>query len=359
VNLDIENKIYGHDYDSVVLYRLPFKKESHILLGFAESVINGISEHHLSKDGFVFEPFEANLNQGIFINSAFTGSFETLSAVQKQDLGNLIPQFENMDKVRETSFEEYAKNYQQMLKTINEGELDKVILSRIKTGPKISNIQAINVFEQLASNYSHAFVYVIFSSKIGLWIGAGPELLLRYDGKRLNTVSLAGTIPNTSTSKWTAKELDEQSIVTEYIENVLLNHQVEDIIISDPQTISAGQIKHLCSYFSFTCPKINGNHIGILYDLHPTPAVCGMPKEDAYQLIMKTEQHDREFYAGFLGPVVNNTYEFYVNLRCLKTTKNGTALFVGGGLTKDSDLKKEWQETELKSQTLLSVLKNI
>ena len=91
-------------------------------------------------------------------------------------------------------------------------------------------------------------------------------------------------------------------------------------------------------------------------DLHPTPAVCGLPKEKSLDIIYKTEPYDREYYAGYLGMVENDSVDFYVNLRCMKIYENAAALFVGGGITANSDAKKEWQETELKAKTLLNIL---
>ena len=86
--------------------------------------------------------------------------------------------------------------------------------------------------------------------------------------------------------------------------------------------------------------------------MHPTPAVCGLPKEKALDLIYKTEPYDREYYAGYLGMVEKDTVDFYVNLRCMKIYENTAALFVGGGITANSVAKKEWEETELKAETL-------
>ena len=91
--------------------------------------------------------------------------------------------------------------------------------------------------------------------------------------------------------------------------------------------------------------------------LQPTPAVCGLPKDRALDLIMKTEQHNREYYAGFCGPInyLHKT-DLFVNLRCMKILKGQFALFVGGGLTAKSEPEKEWAETELKSETLKRII---
>jgi isochorismate synthase len=95
--------------------------------------------------------------------------------------------------------------------------------------------------------------------------------------------------------------------------------------------------------------------------LHPTSAVCGTPKEAAIDWIKQAEAHDREFYSGYLGPVnLNDEIYLFVNLRTVKVRKetNGysATYYAGCGITEDSDPEKEWEETEMKCQTLQRIL---
>ncbi len=310
-------------------------------------------------DGFVFEPFDNLKSHGLFIDSSYSTSYNELDKPDKELLSDLFIVNGDEATSNEDNFDSYQQNFEKMHRAIVEGELNKVILSRIQSGPAIHKEQIIDLFELLAKKYQHAFVYVVSSPASGTWIGAGPELLLRKQKDKLSTVSLAGTIPNKPGARWTAKEIDEQQLVTNYIEETLIQHQAVNIEYSEPASINAGQVKHLCTTFNFELKQTNGNQIGLLYELHPTPAICGMPKEKAYQLILDTEKHNRRFYSGFLGPVTGGNFEFYVNIRCLQVYPSKTVLYLGGGLTKGSHAESEWQETQLKAQTLLSVLKNI
>ncbi|MCK5278956.1 MAG: chorismate-binding protein, partial [Cyclobacteriaceae bacterium] len=91
--------------------------------------------------------------------------------------------------------------------------------------------------------------------------------------------------------------------------------------------------------------------------LHPTSAVCGMPKEPAKSFIIENEGFDREYFSGFLGPVnVQGETNIFVNLRCMKLMKHHAKLFAGAGIISNSNPEKEWNETEIKMQTLLKVL---
>ena len=355
---EIEHLIHSDEVDSVVLYRLPYKSELEVIIGKSEELIYGVNEQVIARKGFVFEPFDNVQTKGVFISESYSYSYSYLESGLKSILSSIyITTQEN--NYFDSAYDVYSQQFDRMHHAILDNDLDKVILSRTMRGPSLSGIKVIEFFEELTKRYPHAFVYAINTPTSGLWIGAGPELLLKNDGKQMETVSLAGTLPNTKEWAWSNKELEEQQLVTEYVEDVLLKHQVDDIQEYGPDTIDAGQVKHLCTSFSFESALVNGNHLGLLYELHPTPAVCGMPKEEAHRLILDTEKHDRNFYSGFLGPVGDRQYEFYVNIRCLEVFKESSTLFIGGGLTKDSEVKKEWDETELKAETLLSVLKNI
>ena len=97
--------------------------------------------------------------------------------------------------------------------------------------------------------------------------------------------------------------------------------------------------------------------------LHPTPAVCGLPRVKANNFILKNENYKRTFYTGFLGELnlkdseSNVQYsQLYVNLRCMEVDENKASIFVGGGITKDSNAEKEWEETVFKTKTMKRVL---
>ncbi len=94
-----------------------------------------------------------------------------------------------------------------------------------------------------------------------------------------------------------------------------------------------------------------------LKNLHPTPAISGSPKEISVQHILNTEKHERAYYTGFLGPVNLHEYsQVFVNLRCLKYENHKLIIYTGAGITADSVPEKEWEEVQLKAQTILKVL---
>jgi isochorismate synthase len=123
--------------------------------------------------------------------------------------------------------------------------------------------------------------------------------------------------------------------------------------------VIAGNLMHLKSEFTVDMKATNFPQIGtvMLELLHPTSAVCGMPLENALEFLSRYETHDRAFYAGYLGPVnVSNNIELFVNLRCMQINGSNGILYAGAGVTIDSDPAKEWDETEMKFNTLLNVI---
>ena len=127
-----------------------------------------------------------------------------------------------------------------------------------------------------------------------------------------------------------------------------------------PKTVVAGNILHLNTEFIVDMKATNFPQLGsvMLALLHPTSAVCGMPLDRAFQFLIEHEGYDREFYSGYLGPInFQNQTNLYVNLRCLQLLEKEAIVYAGAGITQDSDPEKEWEETELKMNTLLQVLR--
>ena len=177
-------------------------------------------------------------------------------------------------------------------------------------------------------------------------------------------MSLAGTQPYNGEDPlhslpWTQKEIEEQAMVSRYIINRFKEIRLREFVEVGPRTVDAGNMAHLCSTFTVDTVATDHENLGsvMLKLLHPTSAVCGMPKDPAQKLITELEAHDRKLYAGYLGPVnMNNGSHIYVNLRCMEVLKNEAILYAGAGVTAYSNPREEWEETELKCNTLLNII---
>ncbi|MFN2396072.1 MAG: chorismate-binding protein, partial [Bacteroidales bacterium] len=181
--------------------------------------------------------------------------------------------------------------------------------------------------------------------------------------KEITTVSLAGTRvfeTEKADKPWGDKELNEQEIVTDYIESVLRKSGVYRFTKEGPVSQRAGNVEHLKTSFSFEKKLMNENPYSFIQMLHPTPSVCGLPKEMALDVIKRIEKHEREYYTGFLGPVnFENQWHLYVNLRSMKVDKNRFYYYLGAGITSGSDPSGEWEETQNKKNTLQNIVQSL
>lgn len=250
---------------------------------------------------------------------------------------------------------EYFDIIERAVSSIKAGTFQKAILSRTKILPFDSK-KTLNFYQKLCSSYPNAFVYLLQLPSNECWIGASPELLLSVKDRHLKTTSLAGSKKNDS-EKWTEKEFEEQQIVTDYILKILKKYATK-ITTKGPRTIQTGVIQHLKT-------EISANLIGeisfreLLEEINPTPAVCGLPKEEARQFILDNEPQERELYTGFIGLKNENEMEAFVNLRCARIFNDSIRLHIGGGITSKSVAEDEWNETETKAQTLIKQLNAI
>ncbi|MGC4130426.1 MAG: chorismate-binding protein [Bergeyella sp.] len=269
-------------------------------------------------------------------------------SIEKEDLHkNAFPLPEKKEFSADETQEEYIEKINQTIRIIKENRLPKLVISRKKNIP-VQNPDIPKTFLNLCEKYPSAFVYA-FENNGNCWIGAFSELLGKFNKKtsEFETMSLAGTLP--LEEEWTSKEIEEQKPVTEYIAGILGKY-AKDVEQSETFDHISGNIKHLRTDFRI---KLEEKHLDqLISKLHPTPAVCGIPKDFCKEQIQNLEQFSRELYGGYSRTETEDFICFFVNLRCGKVYSNCIELFAGGGITALSSPEKEWRETELKMQAL-------
>ncbi|WP_367890025.1 isochorismate synthase [Polaribacter batillariae] len=314
---------------------------------------------HYSKNynesGFVFAPFNNEENTILFPKENAEFLQEKLEL--KIDTSVKEPFISS-----HSSKENHIKIIKKAIDSIKMGTMQKVVISREEL-VFLEKFVLINVFKKLLSTYNNAFVYVWYHPKIGLWLGATPETLLEVEQAVFNTMSLAGTQVANSNEHivWKSKELEEQQLVTDFIKQQLKNI-ANSLKINKTETIKAGSLLHLRTKVSGNLNK-KSTLKELIAALHPTPAVCGLPRNVAKDFILENENYQRSFYTGFLGEINFNSSKkgkkethLFVNLRCMKINNHKASIYVGGGITKDSIANKEWEETVSKSKTMNRVL---
>lgn len=246
---------------------------------------------------------------------------------------------------------------------ISENRFEKAVISRIKVLERCYRSKLPELFQVLISSYTNAFVYV-FNVGHQMWMGATPEPLLCSCKNQLETVSLAGTreynAENLNIHNWCRKELIEQELVSRFVEDSFKKLNLKYTQKNGPYTKKAGNLIHLRTDYSIKFKEAREKLDELIKELHPTSAVCGLPKTAAMNFLKVLEKHNRSYYAGFLGPInLEERLSLFVNLRCMQILADRLILYVGAGITIDSDPEQEWDETEIKADTLLSVIHKI
>jgi isochorismate synthase len=266
---------------------------------------------------------------------------------------------------REAGKESFTSTIEKCIKEIERGTFEKIVPSRTKTILLPKNFDIVDSFQKLCESYPQALISFVSIPGVGCWLGASPELLVSVKDKTIfKTVALAGTLPypggvDIRSVAWTQKEIEEQALVERYVISCFKKIRLREYEEYGPKTVIAGNLMHLKSEFTVDIKATNFPQLGsVMLDLlHPTSAVCGMPLEAALAFLAEHEHYDRGFYAGYLGPVnINNNISLYVNLRCMQLAGEHGVLYAGAGVTVDSIPEKEWEETEIKFNTLLNVI---
>lgn len=347
-----------------MVYRKPNSKEINCILQ-KDSKLYHTSDY--SEKGFVFAPFNADRPTVLM-------PLDELIKTECIEIERIAKRGDDILEGNVKEMEFHLNLVQKGVHQIKKGKFDKVVLSRKFEVDCLES--PLKIFQDLISTYNSAFCYLWYHPKVGMWLGATPEILLRTENNRLTTMSLAGTKPFIfkESPSWGQKELDEQLIVTNYIVNALKG-RVTKIEVSEVESVRAGNLWHLRTKLTGV---FQNNLNGVINALHPTPAICGMPLPSARKFIQEHENYNREYYTGFLGELnfkeeidrssnsrnqENKSYraiktktELFVNLRCMQMVSGKAIIYVGGGITKDSIPENEWLETIVKSKTILSIL---
>ncbi|MCD8400557.1 isochorismate synthase [Tenacibaculum finnmarkense] len=346
----LENKL------PFVVYRKP---NSTLLNGFFQNNDTLYTATNYTESGFVFAAFD-DKNKAILIprNKAEFLQENSLNPIITDADSESKPKNHQKNKQDDRQEKAHIKLVQKGIDAINSGLFKKVILSR-KELIKLTDFNVISVFKKLLANYNTAFTYVWYHPKVGMWLGATPETLVEIKGQQFKTMSLAGTqvFKGTTNVIWQPKELEEQQFVTDYITDKL-SEICNSLEKGEVKTAKAGNLLHLKTLIS---GKMTTKNAVLIKKLHPTPAVCGVPLEASKAFILKNENYNRAYYTGFLGELnlnetSKNTSELFVNLRCMEIKKDIAVLFIGGGITKESNPESEWLETVSKSETMKKVL---
>lgn len=379
------------------MWKLPYTSEIKLLISIREGIRSCQPDMEKLSSGFMISPFHWSENEDVlYMEGDIIAVYSENGQLEKLDnkLGEEHPEIVKLvncaSEIKENGISDNAENRPLLISTlpdhdtkarfertvelavsaIKQKQFHKVVLSRTKELSYTEHFQPAKAFQKLAKAYAHAFVSLVnLPDQKELWLGASPESLVQQTAEgTFKTMSLAGTqkakdengelLPKYDI-RWGQKEIEEQALVSRYIIECFKKIRLREYLETGPKTVLAGNLYHLRSDFEVDTNTLNFPELSsvMLRLLHPTSAICGVPKIPSLKFISEIEGYDRSFYSGFLGPVqVEGDSNLFVNLRTVRLKDGIATFYAGAGITEDSIPEREWEETELKCDTLLKVI---
>ncbi|MGB5916894.1 MAG: isochorismate synthase [Phormidesmis sp.] len=254
-----------------------------------------------------------------------------------------------------------------VLHSVKKGPLHKVVLADVLDVVAPQAIDEVRSLQALRQNHPDCTVFSLSNGQGQAFIGASPERLLSITQGRLTTDALAGSASRSGIKGidqqlaqsllHSKKERYEHRVVVEFIVQQLRSLGLTPRYTPSPQLLQLLHIQHLHTPISARLNPKTISPLEILAKLHPTPAVAGLPRQLACQLIRQHETFDRGLYAAPLGWIdTEGNSEFVVGIRSALIDGCKARLYAGAGIVAGSEPAKELAEIKLKLQTLLNAL---
>jgi isochorismate synthase len=252
---------------------------------------------------------------------------------------------------------------------IRAGELRKVVLARTIELVAGRELDPRQLLWRLRAAEPHGYAFAVpVDSGAAVMVGASPELLVSRFGREVRANPLAGSAPRFGDAaedrasaerlRDSTKDAEEHRIVVEAIAATL--DPVCESLTWDPQPVllETANVWHLSTRFHGTLRDPAPHALELVRLLHPTPAVCGDPRDAAMSLIRSLEPVPRGAYAGAVGWMdANGDGIWAIALRCARLKGDAARLFAGAGIVADSDPAAELDETERKFRAFLDSLR--
>ncbi|RHW52325.1 hypothetical protein DS831_03090 [Bombilactobacillus bombi] len=279
---------------------------------------------------------------------------------QIQTTSPLKAQRYSLTDVQELALLQYQNSLKIALQKIATGSLKKVVVGRFAVG-NLTAVQPAAVWLQLRDSQPDVY-HILIQDQQTAFLSATPERLLATKKQHFQTAAVAGTIRRDSNPiidqqlqqdlLHDYKNLQEQDLVVQWIKTALQKLHLQVSAPMTPQIIQTATVQHL-----YTSIQADGfaNPAQVLAQLHPTPALGGLPKAAALNFLKNHESESRGMFGAPIGYLdANNQGEFAVGIRSCLLTPDQIRLFAGSGIINGSEINIETQETHNKLQAMLS-----
>lgn len=270
-------------------------------------------------------------------------------------------------KQEEIETEQWMATVEKAIKEIKENRAKKIVLAREMRLQLSKDAEIGVVLQKLIETQENSYVFA-FEQGEDCFVGASPERLVKIEGNQLLSTCLAGTAPRGKTiteDKEIAKQLlsddknlEEHLYVVRMIKSKIKKYCTNINIPEQPIAYPLKNLQHLYTPVSATL-KPEASVFNIIKEIHPTPALGGVPREKSLHFIREHELLDRGWYGAPIGWIdSNHNGEFAVAIRSGLIQGNEVSLFAGCGVMKDSDPFVEYEETNMKFLPMLNVLED-
>jgi menaquinone-specific isochorismate synthase len=250
------------------------------------------------------------------------------------------------------------------IKRVGSSKVDKVVLARDLVATSTQDIQTIPILKKLAAEYPSTWTFAVD----GL-VGATPELLLRLSRGMVTSRVLAGTIPKTGNDEKdlalaaslarSSKDLEEHEYAVRSVADALEPFCSSTNVPESPFVLHLANVMHLATDVTGALieTKQRVDAFSLLQSLHPSAAVCGTPRNIAFDIITEIEGMNRGRYAGPVGWIdASGDGELGIALRSGQITDREIRIFAGCGIVAGSNPEKELEESNAKMIPMRSAL---
>ncbi|WP_372366456.1 isochorismate synthase MenF [Candidatus Uabimicrobium sp. HlEnr_7] len=259
------------------------------------------------------------------------------------------------ERVNSPSFDEWKEQFEDVQKQFCANEIEKIVLARRSTFVFSSCVDGFCLLQHFVNTQENTYNFYIQWEKDCAFVGATPERLYQRFHNRIYSEAVAGTRIRGKTLEEdselgkdllsSSKDVKEHRLVVENIQRVFNDICKKYINVESPRLLKLKNLQHLYTSFEGILKK-DIRDSDVLSLLHPTAAVCGLPKEKNIDLIAKLESFDRGWFAGPIGWLGKDSAEFAVAIRSCLVQNNILHLFAGAGIVESSSVEKEWNEIE-------------
>jgi isochorismate synthase len=287
--------------------------------------------------------------------------------------GRTLPHdaFEEIQLRPDPEPDEYAAAVARAVERIRSGELRKVVLARTMLVNADRTLDPKQLLWRLRAVDADCYAFAAPQSNAvtgSVLVGATPELLLRRRGRLVEATPLAGSSQRFGDAERdrasadrlfrSGKDREEHEVVVQDVRRILDAFCDDLAHPHEPELLGTANVWHLATPFRGRLHDPSVTALELVAALHPTPAVCGSPRETAREALEDLEPIERGGYAGPVGWMdANGDGEWAIALRCAEITGSMARLFAGAGIVADSEPDAELDETERKFRALLDALR--